>query len=70
MTGPRFTVERDDDNTTECECPEALCTHPEGWRSYTTWHVVVDDDPSPVATYDRKRDAVAAARKLNQEISV
>lgn len=64
----RFTVEPTD-GMTDCECPESLCTHPDGvrlYRAWTVWDNERDDHAEGTAPeYLRKRDAVAVAAAQN-----
>lgn len=72
MSAKRFTVERTF-GSIQCECPEQLCTHPNGLRDVSEY-VVVDND-SPGATYqtspiDRYRDALGYAKRLNRMVEL
>jgi hypothetical protein len=56
---------------TDCECPEHLCTHPEGFKSYAFWIVVDRQDVDGDGRYggqdfDRYADARRACDRLNR----
>lgn len=67
-TKPRFYI-GSEIGETDCECPEHLCTHADGFRDYKFW-VVIDreneDDQQP-PDFDVYRDAVRARDRLNAE---
>lgn len=65
-TGDRFVVAATQ-GVVQCECPEQLCTHPNGYRDVSEWVVVDTENRSwqSDGQYARKRDATALADRLN-----
>lgn len=53
----------------QCECPEHLCTHPNGYRDVSEWVVVDTENRSWQSDeqYTLKREAVAHANRLNAQ---
>jgi len=66
MTTNRFYIQKEF-ALTECECPEHLCPHGDGFKEYAFWCVVDrenNDDRQP-RDFDLYRDAKRECDRLN-----